>query len=169
MGRDHTIFALEKGYVRYYRDPDKHKDRKYIGIVFDRGWNLPRGRGAARRRRLGLEARDMSTDAMGAGPIGGALAEAMAERDGTEGSNEVEIASQEMPTSAGPKMSDPKQKLALKDGYMYRESNWEVGRAAERAKVKVREYKAGDRFLAWRKTNARKAKNAEKRGLRRRK
>ena len=167
MGRDHTIFALEKGYVRYYRDPDKHKDRKYIGIVFDRGWNLPRGRGAARRRRLGLEVREMSIDAMGAEPIGGAFAEAMAEREGNEGSNDVEVDTSAITTRA--KTSDSKQKLALKDGYMYRESNWEIGRAAERAKVKVREYKAGDRFLAWRKTNARKAKNAEKRGLRRRK
>lgn len=167
MGRDHTIFALEKGYVRYYRDPDKHKDRKYIGIVFDRGWTLPRGRGAARRRRLGLEARDMSTDAMGAEPIGGVFAEAMAEREGNEGSNEAKVANTDMAASTGTKPPDAKQSLALKDGYMYRESNWQIGRAAERAKVKVREYKAGDRFLAWRKTNARKAKNAERRGLRR--
>ncbi|KAL9123294.1 MAG: hypothetical protein Q9187_000166 [Circinaria calcarea] len=167
MGRDHTIFALEKGYVRYYRDPDKHKDRKYIGIVFDSGWSLPRGRGAARRRRLGLEARDMSTEAVGVETIGGAFTEAMAEQGANEGSNEVEAASADMAICARAKASEPKQKLALKEGYMYRESNWQIGRAAERAKVKVREYKAGDRFLAWRKANARKARNAEKRGLRR--
>lgn len=167
MGRDHTIFALEKGYVRYYRDPDKHKDRKYIGIVFDRQWSLPRGRGAARRRRLGLEARDMSTEAIGAEPIGGAFAEAMAEQEGNEGSNEVQTASADMATGAGAKTSEPKPKLALKQGYMYRESNWQIGRAAEKANVKVREYKPGDRFLAWRKANARKARNAERRGLRR--
>lgn len=55
--------------------------------------------------------------------------------------------------------------LQLRPGYMYREANWEIGRAAERAKVKVRLYKPGDRWTAWRKANARKAKNAEKRGL----
>lgn len=57
--------------------------------------------------------------------------------------------------------------LKLRPGYMYREANWEIGRAAERAKVKVRAYKPGDRFTAWRKTVARKARNAERRGLRR--
>lgn len=55
--------------------------------------------------------------------------------------------------------------LQLRPGYMYREANWEIGRAAERAKVKVRLYKPGDRWTAWRKANARKTKNAEKRGL----
>lgn len=55
--------------------------------------------------------------------------------------------------------------LQLRPGYMYREANWEIGRAAERAKVKVRLYKPGDRWTAWRKANVRKAKNAEKRGL----
>lgn len=55
--------------------------------------------------------------------------------------------------------------LELRPGYQYRESNWSIGRAAERANIKVREYKRGDRFLAWRKLNARKARNAEKRAL----
>lgn len=55
--------------------------------------------------------------------------------------------------------------LKIGEGYMYREGNWEIGRAAERAKVKVRLFEPGDRWVAWRKTNARKAKNAEKRSL----
>jgi hypothetical protein len=57
-----------------------------------------------------------------------------------------------------------KRELKLRPGYMYREANWEIGRAAERAKVKVRAFKPGDRFTAWRKSVARKAKNAERRG-----
>lgn len=59
--------------------------------------------------------------------------------------------------------------LTLRPGYMYREANWEIGRAAEKAKVKVREFKPRDRWTAWRKTVARKAKNAERKGLSRRK
>lgn len=55
--------------------------------------------------------------------------------------------------------------LTLRPGYMYREANWEIGRAAERAKVKVKLFKPRDRFTAWRKTVIRKAKNAERRGL----
>jgi large subunit ribosomal protein L27 len=55
--------------------------------------------------------------------------------------------------------------LTLRPGYMYREANWEIGRAAERAKIEVREFKPRDRWAAWRKSTVRKGKNAEKRGL----
>ena len=57
--------------------------------------------------------------------------------------------------------------LVMGKRYAYREANWQIGRAAERAKVKVREFVPGDRFRAWRKSAARKAANAERRGLRR--
>ncbi len=66
------------------------------------------------------------------------------------------------------KKGQPVKTLHLRPNYSYREGNWEIGRAAERANVKVREYQRGDRFLAWRKTVARKAKNIERRGLMRR-
>jgi hypothetical protein len=59
--------------------------------------------------------------------------------------------------------------LTIRPGYMYREANWQIGRAAERAKVKVKPFKPRDRWTAWRKTTIRKAKNAEKKGLVRRK
>ena len=55
--------------------------------------------------------------------------------------------------------------LRLRPGYMYREANWEIGRAAERAKVKVKEFVPRDRWKAWRKSTIRKAKTAEKKGL----
>ena len=58
------------------------------------------------------------------------------------------------------------RKLTLRPGYMYRESNWEIGRAAERAGVKVKEFKPRDRWTAWKKTTVRKLKNQEKRSLR---
>lgn len=56
----------------------------------------------------------------------------------------------------------------LRPGYQYRAANWEIGRAAERAGIRVTPFKPGNRFLAWRKANVRKAKNAERRGLTRR-
>jgi hypothetical protein len=55
--------------------------------------------------------------------------------------------------------------LTIRPGYMYREANWQIGRAAERAKVKVQPFKPRDRWTAWRKTTIRKAKNMEKKGL----
>jgi large subunit ribosomal protein L27 len=56
----------------------------------------------------------------------------------------------------------------LRPGYQYRAANWEIGRAAERAGIRVTPFKPGNRFLAWRKAAVRKAKNAERRGLTRR-
>ena len=131
IGRDHTIFAKEKGYVLYYRDEERHPDRKYIGVVFERGMTLPRARNEARRRRLGLVGRL---------------------RRGEE--EEEEQRDRAAPV-------EPK----LGKGYMYRLGNWEIGRAAERAKVKAPFYRPGNRFAALRKRKARRAAWLEKKVL----
>lgn len=52
MGRDHTIYAAEPGYVRYYRDPKQPK-RKFIGVALKPDQQLPTPENAATRRRLG--------------------------------------------------------------------------------------------------------------------
>ena len=155
MGRDHTIFALQKGYVKYYKDPEKHPKRQYIGVVFNRDDPLPLPRNSVRRRRLGMVAAEMST---------------------LSGNQDVEVVQDKLvddnTLKDAPKINrtavpEKQPALTLGSGYMYRQANWEIGRAAERANIKVRSYKAGDRFLAWRKTSARKARNAERRGMRR--
>ena len=56
MGRDHTIHAAVAGYVKYYRDPQRHPKRQYIGVVFNRDDKLPYPVGAPRKRKLGLQA-----------------------------------------------------------------------------------------------------------------
>ncbi|KAJ4392859.1 54S ribosomal protein L2 mitochondrial [Neurospora sp. IMI 360204] len=56
MGRDHTIHAAVAGYVKYYRDPQRHPDRQYIGVVFNRNDKLPYQKDAPRKRKLGLVA-----------------------------------------------------------------------------------------------------------------
>ncbi|KAK4097563.1 hypothetical protein N658DRAFT_433746 [Parathielavia hyrcaniae] len=56
MGRDHTIHAAVAGYVKYYRDPDRHPKRQYIGVVFNRDDKLPYPKSAPRRRKLNLVA-----------------------------------------------------------------------------------------------------------------
>ncbi len=63
MGRDHTIFALATGYVKYYRDPVLHPKRQYIGVVFDKADRLPYPRHAARKRRLGMVASPIAAPA----------------------------------------------------------------------------------------------------------
>ena len=163
MGRDHTIVALQKGFVRYYRDPEKHKDRKYIGVVLDQSMSLPRGRNGSRWRRVGMTGvprKDIESDET----LVGESRDGGLEKAG-EGSAVVVGT---VATKAGDLLG-LKPRLQLKSNYMYRESNWSLGRAAERAGVKIKEHNPKNRFLAWRKTLARRAANVEKRNLRRKK
>lgn len=148
MGRDHTIYALECGYVKYYKDPERNPKRQYIGITFERDQVLPLPRNSPRRRRLGLVPVKMEVAPVEIPliipelEVAAVKVKSKKERKGEEGRN-----------------------LQLRPGYMYREANWEIGRAAERAKIKVKAFKPGDRWTAWQKSNIRKAKNAEKKGL----
>jgi hypothetical protein len=56
MGRDHTIHASVKGFVKYYRDPARHPKRQYIGVTFTREEKLPYPPGLPRKRKLGMVA-----------------------------------------------------------------------------------------------------------------
>jgi hypothetical protein len=61
MGRDHTIFAMSPGYVRYYKDP-KHPKRQFIGVALTPQQTLPPPPNAVRVRRLGLMAVPMEEE-----------------------------------------------------------------------------------------------------------
>lgn len=52
IGKDHTIFALEPGYVRFYYDPF-HPLRKYVGVALSKDLTLPSPHFAPRIRRFG--------------------------------------------------------------------------------------------------------------------
>jgi large subunit ribosomal protein L27 len=154
MGRDHTIYAKQAGYVKYYLDPEKHPKRKYIGVVFERDQKLPLPRNSVRRRRLGLIATVTSEEPQV--ELGDNL---------TLGGSEVS-GLQQQPAGSNLKGPWKHEQLEIRPGYMYRESNWQIGRTAERAGVKVKPFKPGDRWAAWRKATARKARSAERRGMR---
>ncbi|QRV85785.1 ribosomal L27 protein [Ceratobasidium sp. AG-Ba] len=53
MGKDHTLFALVPGFVRYYSLPNPvgRGPRRYVGIVQERGEILPRDEAARGRSR----------------------------------------------------------------------------------------------------------------------
>lgn len=51
MGRDHTLYAMVPGYVRFYREPRMRKDRKFVGVVLNRGEKLPRDESTLGRSR----------------------------------------------------------------------------------------------------------------------
>ncbi|EGW29995.1 uncharacterized protein SPAPADRAFT_63621, partial [Spathaspora passalidarum NRRL Y-27907] len=58
IGKDHTIYAVEPGFVRYYRDPF-HPLRKYVGVALRRDLTLPKDHFEARVRRFGyIEIKD---------------------------------------------------------------------------------------------------------------
>ena len=66
-------------------------------------------------------------------------------------------------------MDQPKQTRAevpaIKNGYMFRDSNAFIGRAAEREGVKVKEYDRKDRFAAWKRRTAQIKEEREERKL----
>jgi len=167
MGRDHTIYATQAGYVKFYRDPLKHPKRQFIGVVFERNQTLPQPLNAVRRRRLGMLAYKMSDTQIET--QGELMTRQEPGLDGAAGPpSTVRDASREERGKVVVKsQGEEKQQLQLRPGYQYRMANWEIGRAAERANIKVDPFKPGDRFKAWRKRNARKAANAERRSLRR--
>jgi large subunit ribosomal protein L27 len=162
MGRDHTIFATQPGFVKYYKDPLKHPKRQYIGVAFERHQVLPTPPNAARRRRLGMLAIHQAPEPVPESiiPVPTPVA---ADSEGIT----IEIETSVKSKKGGRDMTKTREGVTLKmsTNYMFREGNWEIGMAAERAGVQVRKFERGDRFLAWRKSNARKAKNAEKRSM----
>jgi len=53
MGKDHTLYALESGWVQYYQDPVKDKKfwkRTYVGVTLTKDLNLPTPKDEPRRR-----------------------------------------------------------------------------------------------------------------------
>lgn len=139
MGRDHTISALAKGYVRYYRDPERHPKRKFIGVVFGQDEILPRGRNMSRRRRLGMV------------PRARAVVESEDQTEGEGGDGNVVVV-----------------RPVFTDGYQYRLSNTEIGRAAKESGIVYPVYRRGQRWLAWRLRAARKERAVERLALRKR-
>ncbi|KIW01503.1 ribosomal protein L27 [Verruconis gallopava] len=163
MGRDHTIYATEKGYVKYYRDPFKHPKRRYIGVALERDWSLPTPKDAPRRRRLGMIPVRINEDSSH-------LTDNYVPRPSPiAGLDENSVLPEGMSLEPSGKGGHLRPTFTLKDGtllkmrsnYMFREDNWQIGRAAERARTRVRPFKKGNRWLAWRKRTAKRARIAE--------
>jgi large subunit ribosomal protein L27 len=52
MGRDHTLYATVPGYVRFYKEKWMRGERKFVGVVLNRGEKLPRDEEALGRSRF---------------------------------------------------------------------------------------------------------------------
>ncbi|KAF2153372.1 ribosomal protein L27 [Myriangium duriaei CBS 260.36] len=155
MGRDHTLFATAPGYVRYYRDPARHKDRKFIGVALQENHPLPPLAGVARKRRLGMYAQRMPGAEVETEDALSVLA--------TEAEDGIET-SEGLPTK--PSQVAPARMVEVpQPGVVVRRANWQIGKVAELPKNQVSPFVPGDRFLAWRKRAARAKVSAERRGL----
>ncbi|KAJ3509297.1 hypothetical protein NLJ89_g5294 [Agrocybe chaxingu] len=51
MGRDHTLYATVPGFVRFYKEKHMRGERKYVGVVLERGDVLPRNEASRGRSR----------------------------------------------------------------------------------------------------------------------
>ncbi|KAI1819349.1 ribosomal L27 protein-domain-containing protein [Xylaria intraflava] len=130
LGRDHTIYALACGYVKYYRDPAKHPKRQYIGVVFDKNDTLPYPKSAPRKRKLGMVAAPVPPP-----------------------KEEPELSPSGIPTQVvrqGPgRKPHPRDeriiKLAPDGSHAYREENWRLGTL-----VRTEKRKMGSRRVAMR-------------------
>ncbi|KAI5959752.1 MRPL2 [Candida pseudojiufengensis] len=54
IGVDHTIYAIEPGYIRFYYDPF-HPTRKYVGVSLKKDMKLPKDHFEPRLRRFGYK------------------------------------------------------------------------------------------------------------------
>lgn len=152
MGRDHTIYATEAGYVRYYLDPERHSERKYIGIVFEKEGKLPTPRNAPTRRKLNRVAVPRLPEII------------------EEGQSDLTVVMDESGTTVGDVAAvDAGAGKQLRPGYMWREANWQIGRAAEKAGITAEPYKKDNRWLAWRKRQARAERVAQMKSLKNKK
>jgi large subunit ribosomal protein L27 len=52
MGRDHTIYATAPGFVRFYKQKHMAGNRRFVGVVLQRGEVLPRDNEEAGRSRF---------------------------------------------------------------------------------------------------------------------
>ncbi|KAL0943191.1 mitochondrial 54S ribosomal protein bL27m [Colletotrichum truncatum] len=140
MGRDHTIHAMASGYVKYYRDPARHPDRKYIGVVFNKDDVLPYPQHAERKRKLNMSAHPISK------PV---------ETPAVSASGIPTQIIRPAPRTAKGAPTQPARVLKLRDDYSYREDNWRVGRLVKlriggmsrKAKMRQRRY-AKERTIA---------------------
>ncbi|KJX94195.1 hypothetical protein TI39_contig4209g00001 [Zymoseptoria brevis] len=173
MGRDHTIHAGAPGYVRYYRDPARHPKRKYIGVVFQREQTLPQPPNAARRRllgRLAYEAPTQPAESWSEISENDLIHPPRTPNDAAFSATQIHQQPndvRDVTIKRGAKGDTHDVVLHMRGRGQYRQSNWEIGRAAEHsaAAQNVRKYERGNRWLAWRKANARKLANAERRNM----
>ena len=160
MGRDHTIHAAVKGYVRYYRDPLRHPKRRYIGVALEREGPmsmLPTPRNAPTRRRLGMYAAPMKPATESAsihesdpesGPLVPPSSSAIIEPNAAGSSSPAEF----HPFKQHQNSPELDAMIGKFRSGIFRMSNYEIGLTQRPTKGRrpLRPYLKKDRWYAWR-------------------
>lgn len=140
MGKDHTIYALTEGYVRYYRNPLLHPKRRYIGVALAKEGKesvLPTPPNAPSRRRVGMYAVPMKVSDT-------VEAENFLESHLTPGSKPAS-SSKGLKSSSATPTGPP-----IMRAKGYRIANIQLVRDAVANEVQVRPFDKKDRWFAWR-------------------
>lgn len=154
MGKDHTIYSTEYGYVRYYRNPALHPKRRYIGVALAKDGpasKLPTPHNAPTRRRLGMYATPMKETPLS--PAAQAVQDSsfleahVAVSDVNNSLKTLPVPPQAAAQTGALRAFDPSNALR-RGGHGI--TNYEIGRAAERKGVRVKEFDRSDRWTAWR-------------------
>jgi large subunit ribosomal protein L27 len=160
IGRDHTIYSKIAGYVRYYRDPrdtGRHRNRKYIGVVFEKEGKesrLPTMGNAKTRRRVGMVGVPIKPVVSGRVGSGSAVSPGTTAESAVPEKRDVkgeDIFSQPLLTGDAPNMRRGQ----------YRISNTELAQLAVELQPQIKPFERKDRWKAWRV----RAKKAEARKL----
>jgi hypothetical protein len=110
---------MATGYVKYYRDPSLHPDRKYIGVVFDKNDTLPYPVHAQRKRKLNMTAFPIK-----------------------EVAAQPEISPSGIPFQVNRvEAGEPDRLLKLRKDYSYREDNWAIGKLAKTTGLKTKRFR----------------------------
>ena len=161
MGKDHTIYSLVPGYVRYYRDPLKHSKRRFIGVALEREGpksQLPTPPNAPTRRRLGMYAAPIK----GAPESSDFLKNHMSEGSILSGEEAAEIL-EEHEVSVRPSVprtrrdrraaaitrNAPPPPIMRSGGF--RETNFSIGQRDRKGGRQLKDFDRSDRWTAWHK------------------
>ena len=145
MGRDHTIYATQAGYVRYYLDPERTRTADTSALFSRRRGSSPPAE-CAHQAEVEPVLVPCASSPLLASLIWWLPLMRMVLRSQCPGCG----------CRSGPQ---------LRPGYMYRDANWQIGRAAEKAGITAHATIVNNRWLAWRKRQARAERVAQMKSL----
>lgn len=170
MGKDHTIYSLVPGYVRYYRDPLKHSKRRFIGVALERDGpksQLPTPPNAPTRRRLGLYAVPIKDAPTSEDFLKNHMSES-SKLLGQEAEEILEIHEVTVRPSAPRTRRERRAAAIIRNAPPapimraegVRETNYTIGQRDKKGGRQLKDFQRSDRWTAWHKRSKKVKENA---------